>query len=92
MTRELPPIKPRPKFAQWLWERDIILREAAGQLECSYEQVRVICLPFEDPSRRVPSEALIERIVEYTGGQITAADFYPARLLGVLAPVAEPAA
>lgn len=87
MTREIPQVKPRPKFALWLWERDIILREAAGELECSYEQVRVICLPFEDQNRRVPGEALIERIVEYTGGQITAADFYPPHLVRPLEAV-----
>lgn len=81
MPREIPAIRPRPKFALWLWERDIGLRQAAEELECSYEQVRLICLPFDDDNRRVPSEALIERIVEFTGGDITAADFYPARLV-----------
>lgn len=81
MTNPTPPIKPRPRFALWLWQRDILLRKAGEALECSYEQVRVICLPFDDPNRRVPSEALIERIVEYTGGEITAADFYPPHLV-----------
>lgn len=88
MPREIPAIRPRPKLALWLWERDIILRQAAEELECSYEQVRLICLPFDDQNRRVPSEALIERIIEYTGGDITAADFYHPRLLGTREAVA----
>lgn len=81
MTQAPPKIRPRPAFALWLWQRDILLREAGDALECSYEQVRVICLPFDDSGRRVPSPALIERIVEYTGGEITAADFYPPHLV-----------
>lgn len=86
MNRAIPSPVPRPAFAFWLWDRDIPLREAAVELECSYEQVRIICLPFSDKGRRVPSEALLERIVEWTGGQITAVDFYPPRLTGGRTP------
>lgn len=82
MKRAVPPPVPRPALAFWLWDRDILLRQAAEELECSYEQVRIICLPFGDKGRRVPSEALLERIVEWTDGQVTAADFYPPRLTG----------
>ena len=72
----------RPTLARWIWERGLELRQVAAGLGCSYEQVRLICLPFGDPKRRVPTTELIERIVAYTAGEITAADFYPPHLVG----------
>jgi hypothetical protein len=70
----------RPAFARWVWERDLTLKEVGEALGCSYEQVRLICLPFSDPKRRVPDEPLIRRIHEYTGGEIGVAQWYPAEL------------
>ena len=84
---------PRPAFARWIWERRLELKEVAVAIGCSHEQVRLICLPFEDGRRRVPTSELLERIVAYTAGEIRPADFYPAHLNGAsgMAPVAEAA-
>lgn len=70
-----PPAKKRPAFAQFLWDRGVSLRAAAGALDRSHEYVRRICLPFGDPQRTIPDEAALERIAVYTGGEITEKDF-----------------
>lgn len=72
----------RPRLARFIWERGLTLKEAARPLGCSYEQLRLICLPFGHVDRRVPRDALLARIVNWTGGEITAADFYPPHLTG----------
>lgn len=77
---------PRPAFARWCWERDLKLKEVGEDIGCSYEQVRLICLPFTDPKRRTPDEALIRRIYEYTGGEIGITHWYPAELQPIPMP------
>lgn len=74
----------RPAFAEWLWKRGITYKDRNLQqaLGVSYETIRCICLPFGDPKRQRPSEDVLRRIVEYTGREITAADFYPPDLRG----------
>lgn len=72
---QLPPPRQKPAFALFLWDRGISLRDAATALDRSHEYVRRICLPFGDPNRRLPDEAVLERIAKYTGGEITKADF-----------------
>lgn len=70
----------RPLLARFIWERMLTLEQVAGDLGCSYEQVRAICRPFSDPARRVPAPALMARIVEWTEGEVTPPHFYPAHL------------
>lgn len=82
MSSTAPPPINRPKLARYIWERSLKLATVGDELDCSYEQVRLICLPFDDPKRRVPTSELLSRIVEWTEGQVTAADFYPAHLNG----------
>lgn len=77
--------QPRPKFAAWLWARGVKPAAAAEQLKCSKQTVLNICQPFGDPRRTVPSEAILEKIVGWTAGEITAGDFYPPHLNGQLA-------
>lgn len=72
---QLPPPRSRPAFAQFLWDRGISHRDAAAALDRSHEYVRRICLPFDDPNRRVPDDETLERIGEYTRGEITKRDF-----------------
>lgn len=67
----------RNRFDEWCWRRGIDLRQAAEALDCSIEQVRLIRMPFSDDRRRVPAKSLMERIVAYTEGAISVADFYP---------------
>ena len=72
----LPAPRPRPRFAHLLFRSDVDYRGAAEALGCSHETVRLICLPFADERRRVPSKRLMERIVEWTRGETVPGDFY----------------
>ncbi|WP_312139273.1 hypothetical protein [Brevundimonas sp.] len=81
MTDAPAPIQ-RPKLAHWMFARNISNTEAAEQLECSRQTVLNITQPFGAATRTVPHEALMERIVRWTGGEVTAADFYPPHLNG----------
>lgn len=78
----LKPVLQRPKLARWLWERDYSSDEAADLFSCSRQALRLYCLPFDDSRRQVPGRAIMARIVEVTGAEITAADFYPPHLNG----------
>jgi hypothetical protein len=82
MTQTPQPLEvvPKPELALWIWMRDLNLREAAELFGCSYEQVRLMCLPFADPRRRVPDTALMARIIDATGGEIGLKHFYPPEL------------
>lgn len=72
----------RPKLASWLFERGINTAAAAEALECSEQTVLNMCKPFGEASRTVPREALLEKIVAWTEGAVTAVDFYPPHLRG----------
>jgi len=76
--RDRPPLL-RPRFASWLWERDITNVEAAEAVGCHPLTVGRICKPFGDPDRRMPEPPVMERIVELTRGDVTPNDFYPPR-------------
>lgn len=79
-----PPPTPvsRPKLADWMYARNISVTQAAEHLNCSRGTVQNIIAPFDATSRTVPREALMERIVAWTGGAVTAGDFYPPHLRG----------
>jgi hypothetical protein len=74
----LPPQCPRPRFALLLFLSDVDYQQAAQALESSRETIRLICLPFSDPRRRVPNRRLMSRIIEWTRGEVHPADFYEA--------------
>lgn len=78
MPPKTPPIVPRPRLAAYIFERALELKTVGEAIGCSGEQVRLICLPFGHPKRRVPRTDLMARIVAWTGGEITPADFYQA--------------
>jgi hypothetical protein len=67
---------------RFCWERDLKLQDLAAAWGCSHEHARKICLPFRHPDRRPPSPELIERIFDWSGGEIRSADHYPPRLAG----------
>lgn len=73
---------PRPKFAQFIWERGLELREVGDAIGCSHEMVRRMGLPFGHPRRRVPGEDLMASIVKWSDGEIRPSDFYPPELSG----------
>lgn len=72
----------RPKLAAWLFERGITTAAAAEALGCSEQTVLNMCKPFGEAGRTVPREALLEKIVAWTEGAVTAVDFYPPHLRG----------
>lgn len=72
----LPPPLARPRFAFLLFQAGLDYHQAAQALGSSRETVRLICLPFADPRRRVPNKRLMARIVEWTRGDTQPADFY----------------
>jgi hypothetical protein len=76
-----------PKFASWCFQRRLKLREIAAAIDCSAEHARCIQLEFGNPKRRTPDEALMNRIVAWTQGEIQPGDFYPTP--GVAAAIAE---
>lgn len=65
----------RAKFALFLFARRLGPRDVAPDLGCSHEQVRRICLPYDDPQWRRPSGKLKQKILAYTGGEIGLADW-----------------
>ncbi|VTO10653.1 Uncharacterised protein [Brevundimonas vancanneytii] len=80
----------KPKLAGWMFARSISVASAATALGCSRQTVRNISRPFGDAGRTVPHEALLARIVEWTNGEVTAADFYPPHLNRLLPQEARP--
>lgn len=89
MTSPAPDPVLRPRLALFIWERNLDLKVVAEAIGCSHETVRRLCLPFGDSKRRVPAEELMSRILDWTGGQITAGDFYPPHLNGLAHEPAE---
>jgi hypothetical protein len=82
MTSEPSQPRPKPKLAQWLFDRDVKPPAAAAKLGVSPMQVRRYLLPFHDPRRQIPGEEVLRAIVEWTAGEVTVADFYPPDLSG----------
>lgn len=72
----------RPKLAHWLFERDVSPAAAAAALKCSKQTILNITQPFSSTTRTVPHQDLLGRIVEWTDGEVGAADFYPPHLNG----------
>jgi hypothetical protein len=77
-----PPVVPRPTLAGWMFDRDLRPKDAAHELGVGTEQVRRYCLPFQDRLRVIPPQKVLERIVIWTRGAVTARDFYPPHLAG----------
>lgn len=83
---------PRPKFAQWRFDRDLTCRATAALVSeraqslgkpvtCSPEMVRLLCLPFADRRRRLPSPDMAGVIESVTDGLVGEFDWHaPARL------------
>jgi hypothetical protein len=75
MTFAPPDPRPRCRFAHYLFERRLGPRDVAPLLGCSHEQVRRVCLPFDDPDWRRPSEKLKQKVAAWTGGAVSASDW-----------------
>lgn len=69
-------LKPRPKLALWMFERDLNPEDGARAVGCSPETIRRYCRPFGHPDRRMPHPDRMARIVAWTGGVVQPGDFY----------------
>lgn len=67
--------QPRPKIAQWLFDRRISTRQAAKEIGCSYEQLRRVGLPYTDEDHRPASQRLRQKIATYTQGEVGVNDW-----------------
>ena len=67
---EMPPPRPRPRFAQWMYDRRLSARDVSKALECSHEQVRRVCLPYDDKDHRRASQRLRQKVAHLTAGEI----------------------
>ncbi len=81
----------RPKLAHFIWERGLDFRAAGKLIGLSYEAIRSYCLPWSSADRHVPNRSSLAKIVAWTEGAVTAADFYPPALNGT-APADAPQA
>lgn len=82
----------RPKLWRYYRERGLTPAEVGVVFERSDEWVRLVCLPFDDPKRRIPAQADVERAFEWSRGEITPADWYPPHLSPDRASASERAA
>lgn len=69
------PLKPRPKLAQWMFDRGLVPADLSASLQVSSETIRRYCLPIGHPERRRPHGAVMRRIVNLTSGEVQPPDF-----------------
>jgi hypothetical protein len=86
---EAPKPEDRPKLWRYYRERDLTLSQVGAVVDRTHEWVRLVCLPFSDPKRRVPSHVDVVKLFEWSGGEIGPADWYPPELSAPSQPVIE---
>lgn len=85
---DLPPtpepieLRDRSKFATWIGQRALTFVTVGAVIGVGPQQVRHYCRAWTDTKRQVPRQEVLERIVAWTQGEVTAADFYPPHLNG----------
>lgn len=77
MANPIPDPVERPTLARWMWDRKLSAADGAEAIGVSAVQMRRYCLEFGHQDRQIPGEEVLARIVEWTGGEVTAEDFYP---------------
>lgn len=73
----LPPVIDRPKWAYFLWSRNIGLEEAALVLNRSHEYVRQLGLPWGHKKRKDPTEEEVAFIAAWSRGEVGRGDWTP---------------
>lgn len=73
-------LQDRPKLASWIANEKLTLVAVGAVIGVGPQQVRHYCRRWDDPKRQIPRQDVLERIVQWTGGAVTAADFYPPHL------------
>lgn len=89
MTEEQTPpsASRRPKLWRYYRDRSLTAQQVGDAFGRTREWVRRVTLPFDDPRRQVPSPDDIARAFDWSGGEITPADWYAPELS---APVPQP--
>lgn len=86
------PVKRRPLFALWMFERGLKAADVKDELGVTEVTINRYMRPFGDDDRRIPSRKVMPKITRLTEGQITAAHFHdlgpdrPRQPEGVVAP------
>lgn len=81
-----PLLRPRPKMDRWLRDHGLGTRHLSERWGISPQGASRYLLPFGDKRRIVPAEDKIADALEWTRGEVTAADWYPAQLSGAPVP------
>jgi hypothetical protein len=80
----------RPLFWRFCRDRDLSMTSVARIFGRSRGWAYLICLPFDDPRRRVPDPEDVAAIHEWSGGVIGPPHWYPPELT-VVEPTPEAA-
>ena len=83
---EQPTFKPRPKMDRWLRDRGMGTRHLGERWGITPQGASRYLLAFGDRRRIVPDEDKIADALEWTRGEVVAADWYPAELSGAPLP------
>lgn len=79
---EQPLLRPRPKMDRWLRDRGLGTRHLGERWGITPQGASRYLLPFGDERRIVPGEDKIADVLEWTCGEVGAADWYPPELAG----------
>jgi hypothetical protein len=77
---QTPPLRPRPKLHGWLAARGLGGTDLAQRWGITPQGASRFLLPFGNVRRIVPDENRIADVLEWTSGEVGAADWYPAEL------------
>jgi hypothetical protein len=77
---DIPPLKPRPKLHSWLHARGLGPTWLAERWKISPQAASRYLLPFAHDRRVIPSEVQMGDVLDFTDGEVGAADWYPAAL------------
>jgi len=77
---DTPPLQPRPKMHGWLTARGMGVNDLASRWRITPQGASRYLLPFSNPRRIIPDEDRMADALEWTKGEIGAADWYPGEL------------
>lgn len=77
-------LKLRPDLDRWLRDRGLGVSALAERWRITPQGASRYLLPFEHPRRIVPTEAQMADVLDWTGGEVTAAHWYPPHLRPVV--------
>lgn len=77
---QTPPVQFRPKLHGWLVARRMGASDLARRWAMTPQAARKYLLPFGDGARIIPNEGKIADVLQWTAGEVGAADWYPPEL------------